>query len=767
MGQRGWSLGVVLALAAIPGVSRAAPPTQLHRRAVIVGIDDYTPDAQHAPAAGRHRTMRAFRNLNGAVTDAVTMRDVLVSRLGFQASDIVLLTNANATRQAILDAIRIRLIAPTKKGDAVFFFFAGHGSQVRNSLSRERDKEDETIVPADAWTGVYDIRDKELAALFDQVIDKGGVLTAVFDSCHSGSIARGAGGTAPDDARWAPPDDRDVADPSNPPHPEDRGALVFSAAQADESAHEYADPAGGEHGLFSYAFETVLRTADPSEPAADLFRQVKARMRFLETQPQEPVLAGTPARRSAPLFGSGAPSAPRTTVAVIRVEPGGLVSLQGGDDIGLTAGTVLARVGGGAHPPTLCIEGKPELTRSHAKIVSGSPGAVHPGDLFAITAWAPPRAPVLRVFVPGVRADEAGIARLARRVRRLVARRQASWVTDPIATVPTDVLYFDGQGYALSHGTAKPIGLGKKLELARLSRALRKAHVGKGTKFYFEVPVPESMAHPLEFGPGSRVPAIAPGERGSATYQLAGRLASDGIAYSWLMPWRAHASGTTLPASTKWVAAGKAATEKLVDLAARLARIAAWLSLTAPGGHDSFPFRLHVFDLESNENVDAGPLVDGHAYGFALEPVRKNLAPSTIVPRFVYVFDVDSHGNMTLLFPTANAGGVENRFPPVGTTSLPARWKLGAGFRIVPPFGTDTYVMLSTREELPDPLVLQHGGVRGAPAKPPHDPLSILFTRLGRRSRGAQPVVPVTWSIARLPLKSVAATPDNHAKEDR
>ena len=89
--------------------------------------------------------------------------------------------------------------------------YAGHGSQVANSKSSEPDKKDETIVPSDACKGTPDIRDKEIKKIFNEVLDRGVVLTLVFDCCHSGSIARGM--PRPEKTRFLEPDPRDVADP--------------------------------------------------------------------------------------------------------------------------------------------------------------------------------------------------------------------------------------------------------------------------------------------------------------------------------------------------------------------------------------------------------------------------------------------------------------------------------------------------------------------------------------------------------------------------
>ncbi|MBK8141780.1 MAG: hypothetical protein IPK57_12810 [Chitinophagaceae bacterium] len=48
------------------------------------------------------------------------------------------------------------------------------------------------MVPSDTWKpGVQDIRDKELAKVYNAFLDKGVKLTVIMDCCHSGSLSRG------------------------------------------------------------------------------------------------------------------------------------------------------------------------------------------------------------------------------------------------------------------------------------------------------------------------------------------------------------------------------------------------------------------------------------------------------------------------------------------------------------------------------------------------------------------------------------------------
>ncbi len=153
------------------------------RRALIVGINNY---GEGKAGVGR-AAKRQFSNLDGAVADAGAFRDLLINRYGFKDSEIKFLSDDQATRTRLLGAIDDWLLRDAGKGSLRLFYYAGHGSQVPNSKSAEADKKDETLVPADAWRGTDDIRDKELARRFDRAARAGVELTVVLDSCHSGS----------------------------------------------------------------------------------------------------------------------------------------------------------------------------------------------------------------------------------------------------------------------------------------------------------------------------------------------------------------------------------------------------------------------------------------------------------------------------------------------------------------------------------------------------------------------------------------------------
>jgi hypothetical protein len=149
--------------------------------ALVVGIDDY-------PGAGN--------DLTGPVADAGLFRDLLIKKFGFKPANVVMLTNADATRDHVLNAFARHLGQAGPQGAAVFYY-SGHGTQMPNNLAltapldAEADGRDEALYVwgTDQQSSV--ILDDEIGFLIDQLKTERVLL--VHDSCNSGTSARGAG----------------------------------------------------------------------------------------------------------------------------------------------------------------------------------------------------------------------------------------------------------------------------------------------------------------------------------------------------------------------------------------------------------------------------------------------------------------------------------------------------------------------------------------------------------------------------------------------
>ncbi|MEM9154098.1 MAG: caspase family protein [Cyanobacteria bacterium P01_F01_bin.33] len=112
--QAAWQSGLfALGSTSAPAAIAASTGRKL---ALLVGVDRYP---------------SPFQSLQGCATDVELQRDLLVRRLGFASSDIVILQDAEATRDRIEAAFIDHLVAQAGKDDAVFFHFSGYGRLIR------------------------------------------------------------------------------------------------------------------------------------------------------------------------------------------------------------------------------------------------------------------------------------------------------------------------------------------------------------------------------------------------------------------------------------------------------------------------------------------------------------------------------------------------------------------------------------------------------------------------------------------------------------
>ena len=720
-----------------------------HRRALLVGIDDYS--ASHLSRSGEPNPVpdRDYPNLGGAVNDVRGMAEMLVHLYGFEPADVVTLTDQQATRAAILQALETHLLKPAAKGDVLLFYYSGHGSQVANSRSDEPDKLDESIVPSDSRLGAPDIRDKELRTRFNQILDHGARLTVILDSCHSGSGARGlATGARP---RGIKPDPRDVAEASPPgPSPEDRGALIISAAEDFDLAWETRDEEGRLYGSFSLAWLRALRVAAAGEPVRDTFLRARARLRA-ETPYQEPVMAGNAEARLSPFLGVRTDRrGDRTVIAVEKVREDGTVVLQGGWANGLAVGCELRSLSGGATRLTVsAIRG---LGTSEATVAAPAvPRWLHPGALLEVVGWAAPRGKPLRVWMPRSPMNVEALAALAPALSDRAKRHRVRWVSDPTAVTPAYLLRWRDRGWEIlnAQGSAEHLGAAGAL-----------AAIGKtppGSSLFVQLPAPAALLERIALRDG--VECVERPE--DAQYILVGRYAGRKLQYAWVRPAvkMSDRRNTGLPLRTAWhtIERGSDQTNDaafLRDLALRLRRIYAWNLLESPP-EARLPYHLTIRRSRDGEEIRDSAMIGGQQYGLVL---RRDSAPppAQVQARFVYAFAIDSFGRSVLLFPLR--GSVENRLPlpplpgqegpyppleiPLGPPEL---------FAVSRPYGIDSYFLLTTDEPLPDPWILEWDGVRTRTAIP----ATALEELLSINDRSESVVMPANWSIEKLLCESV------------
>lgn len=105
---------------------------QQRKRALLIGINQY--EAKEDSNAG-------WLPLQGCINDVELQKELLIYRFGFAPQDIVTLTDLEATRNNISNAISEHLVAQTLPDDLVIIHFSGHGSRLGNY---------NTLVPVDS-----------------------------------------------------------------------------------------------------------------------------------------------------------------------------------------------------------------------------------------------------------------------------------------------------------------------------------------------------------------------------------------------------------------------------------------------------------------------------------------------------------------------------------------------------------------------------------------------------------------------------------------
>jgi hypothetical protein len=143
-------------------------------KAILLGINDY----------------KSVSGLRGCENDVLNMKGVLTGVLGFDASNIKVLLHTEVTKSRIKPLLRW-IFQDTAPGDHLLLHFSGHGSYTADVNGDEHDNRDEMICLYD-----MDFNNKESYFIDDELRDwtrklpKGGHLTVVLDSCHSGTGTR-------------------------------------------------------------------------------------------------------------------------------------------------------------------------------------------------------------------------------------------------------------------------------------------------------------------------------------------------------------------------------------------------------------------------------------------------------------------------------------------------------------------------------------------------------------------------------------------------
>jgi hypothetical protein len=323
----------IFALSFAPN-GNTAQTRQPTKWALLVGIDKY-------------RHTNKFSNLDGCVNDVENLKTLLTGKFGFPPAHVLVLTDSAATHDGIVAAFKKHLIANAQAGDIVVFHYSGHGSQMKDVSGDELDGLDETIVPHDSRDPagkVFDISDDEINGLLQELSKKTKNITFIFDSCNSGTVARGANKrrTAPKDEREPPqplPSEtagkRGVAEGRTDLRPENANYALVSACLSKQSASEH-NAGGKDYGALTYFLVKELQAAGAGVTYRDVMDRVKGEVnaQYFDQLPQ---LEG--ARLDRYVF-SDSSSVAEPYVLASPQRGTNLVSFEAGQVQGVTAGSV-------------------------------------------------------------------------------------------------------------------------------------------------------------------------------------------------------------------------------------------------------------------------------------------------------------------------------------------------------------------------------------------------------------------------------------------
>lgn len=165
------------------GVRDEQTTQQARRLAICIGISDYLNNDR-------------ISDLRFSDKDAVNFREMLTSVGGVRPEDVLVLTNDQATKANIREAIFVRAAEVTRPGDTLIVYYSGHGMRAADTNGDEEDGFDEFLVPHDGRVGELSsmISDDEFARWLQELTGRS--ILIVMDSCYSGGASKSVKGLA-------------------------------------------------------------------------------------------------------------------------------------------------------------------------------------------------------------------------------------------------------------------------------------------------------------------------------------------------------------------------------------------------------------------------------------------------------------------------------------------------------------------------------------------------------------------------------------------
>jgi len=240
------------------------------RYALLVGIDDY-PGAQN--------------DLASCVNDTRVMRQALIEHFGYKPENIVVINDASATREHIIEAFR-RHLGQAGPNGAATFYFSGHGMQMDGNYGiqdEEPEGVDEALFVWGNGPATSIILDDELNVLISELRPQNKMV--ILDNCNAGTGTLGAG------FKFVSMDDESIKSALRLPDTwlgaEILGArgvahggmnhVFLAACKAEETALAGSN---GRPSVFTHALIRQIEAGGADMPVDEFMRQVRMSVRL-------------------------------------------------------------------------------------------------------------------------------------------------------------------------------------------------------------------------------------------------------------------------------------------------------------------------------------------------------------------------------------------------------------------------------------------------------------------------------------------------------
>lgn len=662
--------------------------------ALLIGIDQY--ERLNTDTSNFNRQ---FNNLEGALNDVNSVASLLVNRFDFESKNIFKICDTAASKNVIIQALQNNL-NNLSKDDVFFFYYAGHGSRVKNSKASDGTGYDQTLVAADG----NDIRSKELNVIFNKFQQKGVRLILIFDCCHSTSITRGSILSNLNKLRSLPLNSSyDALDSTVPYLLENDGTIIISSAQRDQGAVEmYLRDEKVVHGVFTAALTRALSNSSINENLTELFSRVRSIMISLIGSIQEPSLAANPKALKQPIFQSSFEGNQKiqTSIPISAILKDEII-LEGGTELGFFPGTILFAKSDSSIRLNII-----ESTIGRCVAVpenSFSITNLKIGEIFYVHTYTFPAKGALAIWKSEHNTNN--ITNELKLLTEILAANKIQFsINGLIEKDENMIIYYNANWALLAGGVLKTIEInqhdankflvnysGKKIKIylpfkENISKNIDSIFINKNTKYRFTSNYEE------------------------AHYWIVGEETAKGINCQLISAFK-NDTNLTLPISSKLFnisnppGLGIDSLKQFIEYCAQLYK---WSSLITEHAKPpiSMAFMRHKNQKDSTIIISKDIVFENELLSPIFLVSKDEIQSLVNYPRYMYIFNINANGQVSLIFPHLNSGNDRALLNYSATKSFENYMYLESKktFKIVSPFGIDNFFLLTS--ELPLPLSL-------------------------------------------------------------